>query len=616
MTIRAKQSLDYGLLALLGLALAISLAAHFLNTLPTWPVALLELGGVGLGLAYLSETYLIRPTMMHQPAKTRLILVTLSLALSTLFIAFDRPGSQPLAWIEAAGMQPGKPAVPFDQTAWGKQHTGFEIHATTDDDPQWLSQIETGLPPLISRFGGAVQVVLTQPEWAVFDEQGQVYQGGDGVEVRFVVERQGRREIVQQATLNLQARPEQRGWQRVEVPLPAGAQRLRIEAWAGSNNWYDRVWVSLERTEARVDHIIRLADWLSLGLLIYLSGALVIIFLKAPWPVKKCVLIFAVNVVPMLVVFYLGEIYLRSQGVRPYVRTTPGQHHQTFKFNGPIWAQSDPVLGWTAYKMEPDINSQGFRDPKDFDQIDLNSGKIRVMILGDSFIYGANVEANQNIPGLLHSKLKDQYEIFNLGVPGWGIDQMYLAFQQYHDIIKPDIVILAFIDDDVNRVLESYRGAEKMSKPSFVLKDGQLVPRSAISKSQLVLNRLMKKSIFFSFIMREIYLMQEARPMVSYIFRNIAQETQQNNEKFVALRIPTQDHANPINPNRYLNNFESMFAGTEVLYLEPAAEITQIPNWNNDFYLDDGHMNLAGNQFLADYIYRHVFENNGSKQLK
>ena len=307
MVIRYKQSLDYGLLALLGLAPAISLAAHFLlkllQTWQGWLVAFLGLGGLGIGLAYLSLTYLIRPTMMHQPAKTRLILVALSLALSTLFIAFDRPGSQPLSWIEAAGAQPGQSTALFDQTAWGEHHTGLEIHATTNDDPQWLSQIETGLPPLIRQFGGGLQVALTQPEWAVLDEQGQVRQGGDGVEVRFVVERQDRREIVQQAILNLQARPEQRGWQRVEVSLPAGNQRLRIEAWPGppgSNNWYDRVWVSVKGNEAWIDNIIKFADWLSMGLPLYFSGLAILMLSQAPEQVKKALLIFVVNVEPKI----------------------------------------------------------------------------------------------------------------------------------------------------------------------------------------------------------------------------------------------------------------------------------------------------------------------------
>ena len=102
------------------------------------------------------------------------------------------------------------------------------------------------------------------------------------------------------------------------------------------------------------------------------------------------------------------------------------------------------------------------------------------MILGDSFIWGPGVGVEQNLPNLLQTRLKDRYKIFNLSVPGWGIDQMYLAYQQYKDIINPDIVILAFIDRDVNRVLEAYRIWEGLNKPCFTIRNGELVSLSTL----------------------------------------------------------------------------------------------------------------------------------------
>ena len=77
----------------------------------------------------------------------------------------------------------------------------------------------------------------------------------------------------------------------------------------------------------------------------------------------------------------------------------------------------------------------------------------------------------------------------------------------------------------------------------------------------------------------------------------------------MVIRIPTQDYTHSItNINARFYNFEYIFKSTDVLYLDPSNEITQIPNWSVDFYLDDGHMSVAGNQCLADYIFRNVFE--------
>jgi hypothetical protein len=89
------------------------------------------------------------------------------------------------------------------------------------------------------------------------------------------------------------------------------------------------------------------------------------------------------------------------------------------------------------------------------------------MILGDSFMWGAGVSAAESVPGLLQSWARDTRLVFNLGVPGWGIDQMYLAYQRYKDKLNPHIVMLVFIDDDIMRVLQSYRRWEGFNKPSF-----------------------------------------------------------------------------------------------------------------------------------------------------
>jgi hypothetical protein len=302
----------------------------------------------------------------------------------------------------------------------------------------------------------------------------------------------------------------------------------------------------------------------------------------------------------------MAEKALRIWGFAPYVRTFPGQHAD--KANTPKWAEREPILGWVANKANPGINPQGFRDAKDFNRIDFDSRRTRVMILGDSFIYGAN-RAIDNIPSQLQSKLHDQFEIFNLGVPGYGIDQMYLAYEQYKYAIRPHMVILAFIDVDVSRVLEAYRVWEGLNKPSFTVKNGNLVSRGPISESHRLLNELTSKSVLFSLLMRQIYLMKDARAIVEHIFLRMLKETQRRNEQFVVVRIPATNRLNHIDFVPMPTNYAEVFVKTEVMYLDPSEEIRKVPNWSNRFYLPDGHMSAAGDQFLADYIHKQMFEN-------
>jgi hypothetical protein len=177
----------------------------------------------------------------------------------------------------------------------------------------------------------------------------------------------------------------------------------------------------------------------------------------------------------------------------------------------------------------PDTNAQGFRDDKDFSRAALDGSGQRVMILGDSFMAGAGTSREQSVPALLNERLGGTHQVFNVAVPGWGIDQMYLAYGRYKDVLKPHVVILAFIDEDVSRVLQAYRKEERLNKPSFTLDDdGKLRQRTARDTTSPLLNGLTKHSCLLSLMVHEAYLGLEARPIVSTMFSQMARESREH----------------------------------------------------------------------------------------
>gem|GEM_PF-1906027 len=330
--------------------------------------------------------------------------------------------------------------------------------------------------------------------------------------------------------------------------------------------------------------------------------------------VRKGLLILVINIMPILVVLGVGEFYLQYKGRKPYLRTFPGQYQGV---GDRIWAQQDPSLGWTVNPdwLPQEINPQGFRDTKTFANLPAKSDKTRVMVLGDSFMFGVGLEADEALPGLLQADLPNNYEVYSLGVPGWGIDQMYLAYQDYKAVIEPDIVILAFIDDDVMRVLEAYRIRERLNKPSFTVAKGQLVLRTPASKATLYFNEIIGKSVFLSYILREVYAVTEAKPVINYVFADIDQDIRSRGGRLVVIRIPTpkQDEAIQV-LRRRLINYDKMLESTEATYLELTQELTQHPNWETELHFPDDHpspdhLNKPGNRILADYVLKYVFEN-------
>ena len=184
---------------------------------------------------------------------------------------------------------------------------------------------------------------------------------------------------------------------------------------------------------------------------------------------RRVAAIVTVDLLAISALVAVAEVALRHRGLAPFVRSYPVEP-STLPPKRATWLRTDRTLGWVAGLPPPEYNAQGFRDAKDFDRIDPASDEVRVMILGDSFMVGAGVEAAGSVPALLERRLGGSVRVYNMAVSGWGIDQMYLAFQRYQER-SPRVVILAYIDDDVRRVLDAFRIHEGVAKP--VLKDGE-----------------------------------------------------------------------------------------------------------------------------------------------
>lgn len=101
--------------------------------------------------------------------------------------------------------------------------------------------------------------------------------------------------------------------------------------------------------------------------------------------------------------------------------------------------------------------------------------RVRVVLIGGSFTYGWDVGPNEAIDYFLSGYLGRGYEVINLGVRGYGFDQMALlaieSVRKYH----PDIVVINFIGDDLRRDLVSFNSTGSLKKPYFALKNGMLI---------------------------------------------------------------------------------------------------------------------------------------------
>ena len=99
-------------------------------------------------------------------------------------------------------------------------------------------------------------------------------------------------------------------------------------------------------------------------------------------------------------------------------------------------------------------NSLGFRDrevpPK-------SAGRYRIVVVGDSFTWGAGLERDERFSNLLEHFLGPRYEVFNFGVPGNNMPG-HLDVLDRALAVKPDFVLLQlYINDFETRYMQRPR---------------------------------------------------------------------------------------------------------------------------------------------------------------
>jgi len=128
----------------------------------------------------------------------------------------------------------------------------------------------------------------------------------------------------------------------------------------------------------------------------------------------------------------------------------------------PAIHQPDPLLGYTLipeavgrhtrtgeFDVEYVIDAQGRK------AIENVAGVARTLhVFGDSFAFGFGVGNQATWLNRLRARLGDALDVQNWGVIGYGLEQMYLAFERNAEAIRPgDVVLFAPIAVDLQRGL-------------------------------------------------------------------------------------------------------------------------------------------------------------------
>lgn len=115
-------------------------------------------------------------------------------------------------------------------------------------------------------------------------------------------------------------------------------------------------------------------------------------------------------------------------------------------------------------------NSAGFRDSRELQEPDHRS---RILVAGDSFVFGEGVEEWERFSNVLEAMQPD-WRVDNIGMTGFGPDLMLRALEEVGLWTVPNVVIFCIYTDDFRRVQPYYAGAG-FKIPRFELKSHGLV---------------------------------------------------------------------------------------------------------------------------------------------
>lgn len=147
--------------------------------------------------------------------------------------------------------------------------------------------------------------------------------------------------------------------------------------------------------------------------------------------------------------------------------------------DGGLWVY-DRTKGWfhapgshgRAFLGGPDagrvrINALGLRGPE-VTRV-RPPGTRRVLVLGDSYVFGVGVDEEHLFTTCLERRLSRdgaRVEVVNAGVSGYSTDQQLLLLQELGPQLRPDVVVLVMCDNDFEGNCESF-SYQQYYKPYF-----------------------------------------------------------------------------------------------------------------------------------------------------
>lgn len=335
------------------------------------------------------------------------------------------------------------------------------------------------------------------------------------------------------------------------------------------------------------------------------------------------------TVVSAAIMLGLGELTIRSihllrDGI-PFFESVDGGRV------GPI--SLDQELGWKAtehyqetlvertnagrpYSVRRSQKQYGFRQFGDLD-----SKKIRLLVIGDSFTHATAVSDDRTYHALLAQLL--DVEVFAYGAGGYGTLQELMILDRYIDIIRPDVILWQYCANDFINNDNELERLSLVNNNGWVrpyLQKGQVQLLSPKESSLQVREWINRRSRFLYFIVSRIDRLRAVRTRDTV---EVAIESEGMRHPGFLRAVGVTDELmgrvrkkvgnrsimafNCVRAEPYDQAFRDISARHGIAYWDDVASVVlEAHHRGEDVYAaDGGHWNERGHQLAAEAIASH-----------
>lgn len=268
------------------------------------------------------------------------------------------------------------------------------------------------------------------------------------------------------------------------------------------------------------------------------------------------------------------------------------------------------------------INSSGFHD---VEHLAWPQARPQVVVIGDSFVAGLEVEISQGWVQVMQQQLQPHYptlEMANLGLDGTGTAAHLALLKEQLETAQPDWVILAFYRNDVKDLLnqreyrECYRGhvisyqneaqrAEFIALVDRSLQGGGFIYGWLIDHFYLVrvVDVNYNQDDFWQNNFHHSANEKASNPAdINAVFQELVTLSQQYHFKLLILPVPAKDDLTDSLDQLHEHVSASILSQIEVVDL--SGEIQDLlradhKDYSELFWEYDGHFNVYGHQIFG-----------------